>query len=56
MFLAGCLICDVVDKLVDNNSLLERGKVIECLQFIERTETGEVGRKKDGAGLRDNPR
>jgi hypothetical protein len=46
----------LVDKLVDNNSLLECKKLIESYQFIERTETGEVGRKKDGASLRDNPR
>jgi hypothetical protein len=46
----------IVDKFVDNNSLLVREKLIECGQFIERTETGEVGRKKDDTSLRDNPR
>jgi len=46
----------LVDKSVDKNSLLDAGRMIEWLQFIERTETGEVGRKKDNTSLRDNPR
>lgn len=46
----------LVDKYVHNNSLLGAEKMIECPQFIERTETGEVGRKKDDTSLRDNPR
>ena len=46
----------LVDKYVHNNSLLVEEVMIECPQFIERTETGEVGRKKDDTSLRDNPR
>jgi hypothetical protein len=45
-----------VNKCVDINSLLDGRSVIECLQFIERTGTTGIRRKKEDASSEDNPR
>jgi len=45
-----------VNKYVDINSLLNMRSVIECVQFIERTGTTGIRRKKEDARPEDNPR
>ena len=45
-----------VNKSVDMNSLSPAEILIECSQFIERTEMGGGGQQIDGERLKDNPR
>jgi hypothetical protein len=53
------IFCDfavLVNNIVDNNSCSETGIVLPCDQFIERTGTTGIRRKKEDASSEDNPR